>query len=137
MKTIIKSFALLFALSASVLTASANSDKPKSAPAENEITFKSNVFKGKMATQYYCFVDKEPGQRLTITIRDNNNKVLSEQYISKNSTHVAELLDLSQLADGDYSLSVSDANRMVVHPVRIATTPKVKYVYVDENVVTD
>lgn len=130
MKSIIRSFALVFALGASVLTASAAHD-PETGKAAGD--FQSNVFKSKNATKFYCFVDKVVGKSLTITLRDENNRILNEQFVSKNATHVAQLIDLSQLEDGNYSLSISDANKMVVHPVRIATASAVKYIYVSED----
>ncbi|OZI06142.1 hypothetical protein BWI93_21805 [Siphonobacter sp. BAB-5385] len=131
MKNIIKSLALLLTLSTFAANAT---DLEKNPGTENEAkTFQTNVFKGKKATQFYCFVDKQVGQRLTITIRDQKNNVLNEQYIPKNTTHVAQVMDLSQLADGDYTLTISDANRMVVHPVRIKTAAAVRYVYVSED----
>lgn len=134
MKSIIRSFALVLALGASVLTASAAHD-PETGKVAGD--FQSNVFKSKSSTKFYCFVDKATGKSLTITLRDENNRILSEQFVSKNTAHVAQLIDLSQLEDGNYSLSVSDANKMVVHPVRIATASAVKYVYVSEDAASD
>ncbi len=130
MKNIIKSLALL--LSLSTFAAQASDIEKNPGTEAKAADFQTNVFKGKTATQFYCFVDKQAGQRLTITIRDQKNNILSEQYVSKNETHVAQKMDLSQLADGDYSLTIASADRMVVHPVRVTTAAAVRYVYLTE-----
>ncbi|MDR6196796.1 hypothetical protein [Siphonobacter sp. SORGH_AS_0500] len=132
MKNIIKSLALVFALSSFVAQASDIEKNPGTDKEAKEATFHTNVFKGKNATQFYCFVDKQAGQRLTITVRDHKNNIINEQYVSKNETHVAQKMDLSQLPDGDYSLTVASADRMVVHPVRITTAASVRYIYLTE-----
>lgn len=132
MKNIIKSLALVLSLSAFAAQASDIEKNPGTDKEAKAATFQTNVFKGKNATQFYCFVDKQAGQRLTITIRDQKNNIINEQFVSKNETHVAQKMDLSQLADGEYSLTIASADRMVVHPIRIATAAAVRYVYLTE-----
>jgi len=102
MKNLIKS--LIFAFSMSfVITLTASADDRD---AKKVTGFDSGIYTTKEG-KIRIHVDKYNKKTTVILLEDQRGKVLYEEVVSKNETKLRRMLDMSQLATGEYTLKIS------------------------------
>lgn len=122
MKTLITTFALALTLSAASLTASANDDKVKAAPAA-PAAYKVAMFPSTSAPRLNVIVEKATGGRVELRLKDAKGHVLHTSYLQKKDGKVWSKFDLSELTDGKYSVEVTNGAETTVKEITLSTQP--------------
>jgi hypothetical protein len=68
-------------------------------------------------------LDKQTGGVIDVRLLNQEGKVVYDQQIGKNQTTVRLRLDLSELADGNYQVVISNGRDVTTHAVTISTKP--------------
>ncbi len=118
MKTTIKSLLIAFAFVASL--SSLSLAKPIVRPGKQAVAY---------ATSFYTAVDgrlvlsleKQAGNVVSVRLVNTKGATLFTQNVAKRQTSAQLRLDVSQLPDGDYSVEVSNGEKVTTHQVTIAT----------------
>lgn len=118
MKTSIKSIfaAALVALSFVSVNAASLEDPKETAKASYAV----NVFKGKEGKVNFL-LEKVQGKKLNVTLRNGKGEILFNENITKNAKGYARRFDVASLADGTYSIEVSDGETKLKKDFVIST----------------
>jgi hypothetical protein len=76
-----------------------------------------------MTSKLHVVVEREPGQTMTIYLKDAQGIRLAEQQISKKQGTFHFQFDLAALEDGNYSVQVISGNDVALYPVTLKTQP--------------
>jgi hypothetical protein len=112
MKTIITSLVCALALSSTVAFASDPTEDKKAKPLQIGV-FTTKEAKIQMA------VRKGTGERAVITLRDAKQNVVHEEIMGKKTEKFDARFDVSNLADGDYTLEVTSGKEKIQKQVSI------------------
>lgn len=112
MKTIITTLVCALALSSTVAFASDPTEDKKAKPLQIGV-FTTKDSKIQMA------VRKGAGERAVITLRDAKQNVIHEEVMSKKSEKFDARFDVSELAEGNYTLEVSAGKDKIQKQVSI------------------
>jgi hypothetical protein len=112
MKTLVTTLVCALALSSTVAFASDPTEDKKAKPLQIGV-FTTKEAKIQMA------VRKGAGERAVITLRDAKQNVIHEEVMSKKSEKFDARFDVSNLADGDYTLEVTAGKDKVQKQVSI------------------
>jgi hypothetical protein len=115
MKTLITSLACALALTSSVAFASDPTEDKKAKPLQ------IGVFTTKEA-KIQLAVRKGTGQNAVITLRDGKKNVLHEEVMTKKSEKFDGRFDVSNLADGEYTLEIVSGNEKIQKQVSIKSS---------------
>jgi len=103
------------------ITSAFASSNPTADP--GKAMMKTAVFPGAEATKINVIVAKAAGQSARISIKDQQGRVLAEQFLPKKATAVRTKFDLSELQDGTYRVAISDGTREEVKSVTVQSQP--------------
>lgn len=112
MKTFVKTLVCALALGSTAAFASDPTEEKKAKPVQIGV-FTTKEAKIQMA------VRKGQGERAVITLRDSKQNVLHEDVMSKKSEMYDARFDVSQLADGEYTLEVASGKEKIKKTVFI------------------
>jgi len=112
MKTFVKTLVCALALGSTAAFASDPTEEKKAKPVQIGV-FTTKEAKIQMA------VRKGQGERAVITLRDSKQNVLHEDVMSKKSEMYDARFDVSQLADGEYTLEVASGKEKIKKSVFI------------------
>lgn len=115
MKTLITSLACALALTSSVAFASDPTEDKKAKPLQIGV-FTTKESKIQLA------VRKGTGQNAVITLRDGKKNVLHEEVMTKKSEKFDGRFDVSNLADGEYTLEIVSGNEKIQKQVSIKSS---------------
>lgn len=119
MKTATKSLLIAFALLTSLSTLSqANSI---SRPGKQAVTYATSLYTATDG-RLVLSLEKQAGNYLTVRINKANGTTLLTQQVAKRQTSAQVRFDLSQLPDGDYTIEVSNGEKVTTHQVSLHTT---------------
>ncbi|WP_080241122.1 hypothetical protein [Spirosoma rigui] len=121
MKTIIKP--LLLALSLTLAFVS-NSDAKPGRPAVS--TFKTGIY-STITGKLNIALDKQPGGPVDIQLKTANGVLLYAQRVSKKESTFRARLDLDELADGEYTLVITNGIETTRQTITLKT-PKLSTV---------
>lgn len=94
--------------------ASAQGDNCKS-------TFKVGMYPVVNTLKMNLLIEKEKGTPLIVTLRDEENKVVHRQVLSRNSTMIGQKLDFSDTEDGKYYLTITDGDNKITKEIKLDT----------------
>ncbi|MEI7586315.1 hypothetical protein [Runella sp.] len=112
MKTLVTTLVCALALSSSVAFASDPTEDKKAKPLQIGV-FTTKDSKIQMA------VRKGTGEKAIITLRDAKQNVIHEEVMSKNSEKFDARFDVSELAEGNYTLEVAAGKDKIQRQVSI------------------
>jgi hypothetical protein len=112
MKTLVTTLACALALSSSVTFASDPTEDKKAKPLQIGV-FTTKESKIQMA------VRKGVGEKAIITLRDAKQNVIHEEIMGKKTEKFDARFDVSNLADGDYTLEVTSGKEKIQKQVSI------------------
>lgn len=112
MKTLVTTLVCALALSSSVAFASDPTEDKKAKPLQIGV-FTTKDSKIQMA------VRKGAGERAVITLRDAKQNVIHEEVMSKKSEKFDARFDVSELAEGSYTLEVASGKDKIQKQVSI------------------
>ncbi|GAA4396477.1 hypothetical protein GCM10023187_04650 [Nibrella viscosa] len=121
MKTLFVTFALALTVSATSLTASAESHRlagPKAPTA-----YRVAVFPSASALKLNVIVEKAMGSRVEVRLRDAKGHLLHTSYLQKKDGKFWSKFDLSELEDGIYRIEVTNGAETTVKEVTLSTKP--------------
>ncbi|MFT6880352.1 MAG: hypothetical protein ACI9QN_001155 [Arcticibacterium sp.] len=115
MKKTVKIIASLLFIS----TIASASNKTPIAEAKSENSFKMSMYFDKASGVVNTFFEKQPGKSLFVSLIDEEGNELSKNAISKKSDVARLSLNMSGLADGTYTIKVTDGNEIITKNIRI------------------
>lgn len=129
MKTIAQTLLAALLLTAPILATTANAaaiNRPDEPTVVNHFTasnpaFRVAVYPAAAPMLLRVAVEKQTDQPLTIRLRDASGKMLEEQYLGRKQGNFQYRFNLSDLADGTYSVEVSNGTEKSVHPITLTT----------------
>jgi len=104
--------AALVSVSASAATINPTTN-PEKAP------MKAVVYPGASANKLNVNVEKSAGSSASISVIDADGRALAVQHLPKKATTVQAKFDLSELADGDYKVVISDGTHKEVKSLSV------------------
>ena len=122
MKTLIKSLAFAFSLTAITSAASfANTTDVNPIGSKSTVaSYKTGIYttvSGKLTIA----LDKETGGSVDVRLKGTDGKVLYAQHLGKNETTCRVRLNLSELEDGVYQLEITNGVETTTQNVTIST----------------
>ena len=128
MKTIAQTLlaALLLAAPALATTANATAVNRADEPTANATITTTNAFRmavyaGAKPMIINVVVEKQTAKSMTVRVIDHTGATLQEQTIGRQQGNFRYRFDLSELADGTYSVVVTSGTDRSSHPVTITT----------------
>jgi Domain of unknown function (DUF3244) len=116
MKTSFKTIACVLALSAMTATASFATEKTgKETP-----RFEASAYVAKDANLLVS-VSKNVPSRVTLTLKDEKNKEVYSENINKNELKASYKLNLSNLADGKYTLEITSDSQTITKQINLVS----------------
>lgn len=99
---------------------------PRSQPGKKDrptklARYQTGVYPTPNGTKLHVNIDKELGGRVTVQLNDRSGNNYFSQTLSRAETKLRLNLDLTELADGDYLLRVSNGLEREVRALRITT----------------
>lgn len=86
-------------------------------------SYKVVVFPSSIPSKLNVFVERTPGQSMSVLLKGADGKILARQIISKKQGNFRFVFDMSEAEDGAYSVEVSSGNDVTIYPVTLATQP--------------
>ncbi|QIP12183.1 hypothetical protein G8759_05830 [Spirosoma aureum] len=108
-------FCGLLLLTAQSANARPTGDRPDEA-------FRTAVFKAHNQAMVYVLVDKLNHQPSIIEIKNKNGQLVWNQVVSKKTTKFRLKLNLTELPDGQYTVSVVSGKDKMDYPVLLSTS---------------
>ncbi len=118
MKTLVKTIAIALFSVVSVATF-ANNEANNPTKTQN---FKVGMYQTINTLRMNVLVEKVVGKKLTVTLKDAQGKVLSQEIIAKGSDSYFGKFDMSNLSDGKYTFEITDGTEKIVKQVNLETT---------------
>lgn len=84
-------------------------------------SFKVGMYNVVNTLKMNVLIEKEKGVPLFVTLRDEDNKVIHRQVMSRKSTLVGQKLDFAETEDGNYFLTISDGENEIVKEIKLNT----------------
>lgn len=119
MKTLVKSLLLALSLGLVTSVASVSEAKPVGRPT-GVATYKAGMFTAIDGT-LVVLVDKETGGHVDIQLKTIDGTVLYNQRLGKKDLKTRTKLNLSELADGQYTLEITNGVEKTTQNISIAT----------------
>jgi hypothetical protein len=124
MKTFVQSLVTALLLNTATFASPATTTPTKSAIAPvTTNSYKVAVFPSSKPSRLNVFVERTPGQPMTISLKSTDGKLLGKQLVGKKQGNVRFQFDLSELTDGDYNVEITSGTDATVYPVKLATQP--------------
>ncbi|MVM33733.1 hypothetical protein GO755_27090 [Spirosoma sp. HMF4905] len=117
MKTLIKPLLVAIAL---VITTAYTTLAQAPADAQPSPAFQSGIYTNK-AGKLQIALDKQTGHALQIRLADGTGQMFFVKHVGKQETAVRLQLDMSDLPDGAYQLSITDGKKTTQHTVTLGT----------------
>lgn len=125
MKTFAKSLVLLLLVSTATFATPVADTKAPSRPT-TPVTYRVGVFPSGDGASLNVVVDKQSGGKVDILLKDVNGNVLYNQRVGKKEATIRVKLNLSQLADGQYRLDVTNGAQTTTQNVTLSTKTPVQ-----------
>lgn len=113
MKNLIKLSFAAFCLLLTVSTSYAQGNECQS--------FKIGMYPVVNTLKMNLLIEKDKGVPLFVTLRDEDNKIIHRQVMSRKSTLVGQKLDFAETEDGNYYLTISDGKNEIVKEIKLNT----------------
>ncbi|GAB3040671.1 hypothetical protein [Spirosoma pulveris] len=128
MKTLAQSLLAALLLSTATL-ASAETIHPTTTanPTVTTNSYKAAVFPSAVPSKLNVYVERAPGQPMTISFKSTDGLVLGKQSVGKKQGNFHFQFDLSDLKDGTYTVEITSGSDVSAHPITL-TTPALKSV---------
>ncbi len=85
-------------------------------------TFQSGMFTNSTQTKVWLSFERYDAVKpLRITLRDNKNREMYDGYVPRQTDKGRQCFDMSQLADGLYTFTISDGKQTQERSFRIST----------------
>lgn len=122
MKIFVQSFlvALLLSTATIAVNAAPNPTTSTIAPVTTN-SYKVAVFPSATPSKLNVFVERNPGQKMAVSLKSANGKLLATQLVGKKQGNFHFQFDLAELSDGIYQVEIAAGNDVTVYPVTIAT----------------
>lgn len=123
MKKLMKCFVLaacgLIQLNVSALALPVESKKEcKNNSCEN---FRVGMYRVNNTLTMSVLLEKSKGDKVTISLRNGDGKVIHEQLVGKSAQKFGVKLNFSEVPDGRYTLEVSDSHESIVKKIDLST----------------
>jgi len=118
MKTTINSLLIAFALVSSLSTLS--QANPINRPGKQAVAYATSLYTANDG-RLVLSMEKQAGNYLTVRVNKANGKTLLTQQVAKRQTSAQVRFDLSQLPDGEYTIEVSNGEKVTTHQVSLNT----------------
>ncbi|GAA4467435.1 hypothetical protein GCM10023189_51100 [Nibrella saemangeumensis] len=118
MKTLITTIALALTLSATSLTASADSHRLTGPKAPT--SYRVAVFPSSSAAKLNVIVEKAAG-RVEVRLKDAKGHVLHTSYLQKKDGKFWSRFDMSELQDGTYTVEIDNGAETTAKEVTLST----------------
>ncbi len=116
MKTTLNSLLIAFALVSSLSTLS--QANPIIRPGKQAVTYATSLYTATDG-RLVLSMEKQAGNYLTVRVNKANGTTLLTQQVAKRQTSAQVRFDLSQLPDGDYTIEVSNGEKVTTHQVSL------------------
>lgn len=83
--------------------------------------FRVGMYRIKDTVTMNLLVEKQKGERLSIRLLNQKGDVLMEDILAKQANKIGRKLNFSEIADGVYTLEVSDGSEKVVKSIFLST----------------
>lgn len=124
MKTLAHSLLTALLLSTATFASDATTKPTTSAnPTVTTDSYKVAVVPSATPSKLNVYVERNPGQVMSVSLKSTNGKVIAKQFVSKKQGNFRFKFDLSDLEDGTYSVEVASGKDVTVYPVTLATQP--------------
>lgn len=124
MKTFTQSLLTALLLSTATLAATASTiPSPSTTAPVTTGSYKVAVFPSATPSKLNVFVERTPGQKMTISLKSAEGKLLGTQLVGKKQGNFHFQFDLTELGDGAYQVEVAAGTDVTTYPVTIATKP--------------
>lgn len=119
MKTIIKTLFVAVTLVATSF-ANINANNPSKTS-----SFEVGIYQTVNTLKLNLMIEKQVGNRLEITIKNDKGEILYTETIAKNDAKYHGKFDFSQLGDGQYSVEIANGKDKIIKNINLSTnTPE-------------
>ncbi|QMW02665.1 hypothetical protein [Spirosoma foliorum] len=124
MKTFTQSLLTALLLSTATLAATASTiPAPSTTAPVTTGSYKVAVFPSATPSKLNVFVERTPGQKMTVSLKSADGALLDKQFINRKQGNFHFQFDLTDLSDGAYQVEVAAGTDVTTYPVTIATKP--------------
>jgi hypothetical protein len=89
--------------------------------------FKVGMYRVKNTLTMNVLMEKQRGERVKICLRNSSGSILHEETVPKSLEKFARKFNFSEIADGKYTLEISDDNEKVVKNINLTTNDVSEY----------
>ncbi|GAB2520836.1 hypothetical protein [Spirosoma aerophilum] len=124
MKTLAQSLLTALLLSTATLASAATTHPTTTAnPTVTTNSYKAAVFPSAIPSKLNVYVERAPGQTMTVSFKASDGRILGAQSVGKKQGNFHFQFDLSDLKDGAYTVEIVSGSDVSEHPVTLSTTP--------------
>ena len=124
MKTSAYSLLAILLLSTATFASDVITSTRSANPTVTTNSYKVTVFPASACvSKLHVIVEREPGQSMSIYLKDAHGTPLAQQWVSKKQGTFRFQFDLSALKEGNYSVEVSSGNDVALYPVTLTSQP--------------
>lgn len=122
MKTIAHSLVAALLLSTATFAAPATTHPTKTGnPTVTTNSYRAAIFPSSVSPKLNVYVERNPGQTMTISLKTTTGTVLGRQSVGKKLGTFHFQFDLTDLEDGTYKVEIVSGNDVSVQSVTVTT----------------
>ena len=86
-------------------------------------SYKVAIFPSATPSRLNVYIERNPGQMMSVLLKSTDGTLLAKRFVSKKQGNLHFQFDMSELADGTYTVEVVSGNNATTYPVTISTKP--------------
>lgn len=123
MKTFVQSLIAALLLSTATLAETPATATIASNPVVTTDSYKVAVFPSATPSRLNVYIERNPGQMMSVMLKATDGTLLAKRFVNKKQGNLHFQFDMSELADGTYTVEVISGSNATTYPVTISTKP--------------
>lgn len=123
MKTFAQSLIAALLLSTATFAGTPATTPTAVSPVVTTDSYKVAVFPSAIPSRLNVYIERNPGQLMTISLKATDGTDLAKRYLGKKTGNVHFQFDMAELTDGTYTVEVISGSDVTTYPVVISTKP--------------